>query len=281
MLDVTQVDFRTPVGEPALVAPESVSWRVFKNPVALYIGGISAVLLELALPQVRCGVWNHSTFRSDPMGRLRRTGLAALVTVYGPRSTAERMIRDVTRLHEAVRGETPDGVAYHALDPELLGWVHSTACFGFLQAYHRFVRPLTQETRDDFYAEATPSARLYGAPDSPGCEAELEARFEAVLPRLEASPVVFEFLEIMRSTPRLPPGLGALREALIRAAVDRVPAPVRERLGLGAQLGLSGWQCRAVRLAARGADRLPLPSAPPAQACQRLGLPASHLYRGT
>ena len=33
------VDFARPVGEPALAAPDSVSWRVFKNPVALFVGG--------------------------------------------------------------------------------------------------------------------------------------------------------------------------------------------------------------------------------------------------
>jgi hypothetical protein len=41
-------DFAAPAGEPALAAPDSVSWRVFKNPVTLFIGGVGAVLLELA-----------------------------------------------------------------------------------------------------------------------------------------------------------------------------------------------------------------------------------------
>ena len=45
------VDFLQPAGEPALIGPDSISWRIFKNPVALYIGGIAAVLLELAEPQ--------------------------------------------------------------------------------------------------------------------------------------------------------------------------------------------------------------------------------------
>ena len=44
------VDFLQPAGEPALITPDSVSWRIFKSPIALYIGGIAAVLLELASP---------------------------------------------------------------------------------------------------------------------------------------------------------------------------------------------------------------------------------------
>src|SRR5919112_3182335 len=90
--DDRRVDFTRPIGEPALVPPDSVSWRVFKNPVALLVGGVAAVILELAEPRVRAGIWNHTSFRSDPLTRLQRTGMAAMVTVYGARSTAEAMI---------------------------------------------------------------------------------------------------------------------------------------------------------------------------------------------
>ena len=113
------IDFSRPAGEPALGAPTSVAWRMFKNPVVTYIGGVTAVILELAEPRVRTGVWKHSGFRHDPLRRLRRTGLAAMVTIYGARSTAETMIAGVRRMHDRVRGETPRGEAYSANDPEL------------------------------------------------------------------------------------------------------------------------------------------------------------------
>src|SRR5215204_1101165 len=71
------IDFSKPYGEPALVPPDSLSWRIFKNPVTVFIGGVTAVLLEFAEPRVRDGVWHHSSFRTDPLTRLRRTGLAA------------------------------------------------------------------------------------------------------------------------------------------------------------------------------------------------------------
>ena len=100
-----RVDFRQPAGEPALAAPDSVSWRVFKNPVSLFIGGVTAVILELAEPRVRTGVWEHSSFRSAPLPRLKRTGLAAMVTVYGARGVAETMIAGVRRMHDRVTGD--------------------------------------------------------------------------------------------------------------------------------------------------------------------------------
>jgi hypothetical protein len=48
-------DFTEPAGEAALAAPDSVCWQVFRNPVSLYVGGVAAVILELAEPRVAAG----------------------------------------------------------------------------------------------------------------------------------------------------------------------------------------------------------------------------------
>src|SRR5262245_63839881 len=61
--DGTHVDFLLPIGEAALVSPDSVSWRVFKNPLSLFIGGVAAVIMELAEPRVRTGVWEPQVLR--------------------------------------------------------------------------------------------------------------------------------------------------------------------------------------------------------------------------
>jgi uncharacterized protein (DUF2236 family) len=273
------VDFSAPVGEPALVGPDSVSWRVFKNPVALAIGGVAAVILELAEPRVRSGVWDHTSFRTDPVRRLKRTGMAAMVTVYGPRSTAEAMIDGVRRAHQRVEGRTADGVAYQASDPELLNWVQATAEFGFLEAYSRFVRRLPRADRDRFFREGVAGGGLYGATGAPRSQAGFELMLADMLPKMQPSPVVFEFLQIMRRAPLLPPALRPLQGLMVRAAVEIVPAEVRERLGLDARWGLRPWEVAAVRLAARQADRVMLEASPAVQASRRLGLSADHLYR--
>jgi uncharacterized protein (DUF2236 family) len=271
------IDFSSPAGEAALADPDSISWQVFKNPVALFVGGVTAVLLELAEPRVRTGIWDHTTFRTDPLRRMERTGLAAMVTVYGPRSHAERMIAGVRRMHERVRGTTPDGAPYRADDPELLSWVQATAGFGFLEAYAAFVRPLGSAERDRFYAESAPAARLYGASSAPTSQAELEALFEAMRPRLEPSQIVFEFLEILRETAVLPRPLRRLQDLLLRASVEITPAWARETLGLGADHGLRRFEPALLRGLGRLADRIPVPWSPPALACERLGLPRYHL----
>ena len=273
------VDFTQPRGEPALVSPDSVSWRIFKNPVALFIGGVTAVILELAEPAVRTGVWEHSSFRRDPVRRLQRTGLAAMVTVYGARSTAEAMIAGVVRLHDEVKGETPAGEEYRANDVGLLTWVQATAGYGFAEAYSRYVRPLSRAKLDRLYREGAPAARLYGALGAPASHAELQALFESKRGRLEPSPIIFEFLDIMRTAPTFPAPLRPLQRMLIRAAVEMTPGWVREQLGLSAAHGLRVWERPLVRQAGRLADRIVLRSSPAVQSCLRLGLPADYLYR--
>lgn len=277
--DLPPIDFAAPAGEPALAAADSVSWRVFRNPVSLFIGGVTAVLLELAEPRVRTGVWEHTSFRTDPLPRLQRTGLAAMVTVYGARSTAEAMIAGVRRMHGRVAGETPDGVAYRADDPELLDWVQATASFGFLEAWHRWVRPLSDADKDRFYAEAAPAAALYGATGAPTSVAGQAALFAAMAPKLEPSPILREFLTIMLRTPLLPGPLRLLQPALVEAAVDTLPGWAIERLDLARGMTIPPWKAALVRAAGRTADQLVLPSSPPVQACRRLGLPDDWLAR--
>jgi uncharacterized protein (DUF2236 family) len=273
-----RVDFSAPKGEPALVAHDSISWRIFKNPISLFIGGVTAVLLEFAEPRVRTGVWEHSSFKRDPAGRLRRTGMAAMATVYGARSVSEKMIANVRRMHDRVEGVTPAGENYRANDPDLLTWVQATAAFGFVEAYSAYVRRLNDEEKDRFYGEGQAGARLYGATTPPNSAADFKALYDRMSPHFERSDIIFEFLKIMRDTEAFPGLARYAQRPLIRAAVELVPDRAR------VALGLEGWRLRpfegfTIRRMGQRADRLMLRSAPPAQACLRLGLPEDYLYR--
>jgi uncharacterized protein (DUF2236 family) len=274
--DHSSADFLRPVGESALVSADSVSWRVFKNPLSLFIGGVAAVIMELAEPRVRTGVWEHTTFRVDPIRRLRRTGRAAMVTIYGARGKAEAMIARVRQMHDRVNGSTPAGEAYRANDPELLNWVQGTAAYGFLRAYHTYVRPLSALERDRYYAEGTLAASLYGASASTS-ERALMMRFEAMADRLQRSDILFEFLAIMRYAPVLPFPLRPVQPLLTRAAVDLTPRRLQTIVGLTGY-GLNAWEAEVVRQIGAFADRLVLETNPAVQACRRMRLPANYLY---
>lgn len=271
------VDFAAPKGAPALFAPDSLTWRVMKNPAALLIGGVAAVILELAEPRVRSGVWEHTAFRGDPVRRIRRTGYATMATVYAPADAARALIQRVNAMHAHVSGMTPQGAPYRADDPDLLNWVQATAAFGFSQAYARFVRALSPAERDQFYAEGAGPAALYGAIAAPRSAAEMEALFAAAAPKLERSAIIFEFLSIMRTAPFLPSRTA--QRLVIRGAVEIIPPWARDLLGLDGRYGLRLGETTLLRAIGAAGEHLVLRDAPPAQACVRMGLDARALYR--
>jgi uncharacterized protein (DUF2236 family) len=271
-------EFNLPPGEEALIPAHSVSWRVFKNPIALFVGGTAAVILELAEPSVRAGVWEFSSFRKNPLSRLQRTGLAAMITVYGARSIAEPMIARIVRIHAAVRGKTPTGADYSANDPRLLTWVHATAAYGFGEAYKRYVSPLSDAEVNRFYAEGSQVSQLYGAIESPHSVAEMRALFETTGEEFAPSPVISEFLQIMCETIALPRPLQWMQPILVRAAVQLVPGRMRQRLGLTSEFDLRHHERWLVELMGACSDRVVLPASPAVQSCLRLGLPTNYLY---
>jgi uncharacterized protein (DUF2236 family) len=269
-----EFDFSQPAGEAALAPTDGVSWRVFANPLTLFIGGVTAVLLELAEPSVRTGVWDHSSFQRDPSTRLRRTGFAAMMTVYGPRSAAEKLIARVVKMHGHVEGVTPGGVAYQANDPRLLDWVHATATFGFVEAYHQYAQRLSAAAKDAAFAEGQASSELYGATGAPRSWAEWESLLMRTAPALEESDILADFMRVMGEAPILPPPMRWLQRLLVRAAVQITPEPVRSLPQLRSR-GLRVGEAALVRMLARLAGLLPLNDTPPAQAARRVAAPPS------
>jgi len=226
------VDYRAPVGDPGLFGPDSMAWRVHANPMALAIGGVAAVILELAEPRVRTGVWEHSTFRTDPLARMQRTGEATLITTYGPTKAAEARVAMVTRMHERVGGQTPEGQAYTALEPELMTWVHVTASWGFLTAYDRYVAPLSRAEQDRYFAEGGRLGRLFGAPEPPDSVAGVDAWFDRMRPKLVSHPIIDEFLGIVSTTSPLGLAGRALQPLVVQAAIDLLPPEIQRQLRL-------------------------------------------------
>jgi uncharacterized protein (DUF2236 family) len=274
-----KVDYAHPEGELGLVGPDSVSWRVFKNKVALGVGGISAVLMEFADARIRSGVWDHSTFKTDPIGRSKRTGIAAMAGVFGPESAARRIIQGVNNMHARVAGETPSGEAYQALDTELLDWVSATASYAFLKAYDTFVAPVSETDQQRYFIEGSAIGTLYGAKVKLTSRRDFDDLLARMLPRFEPHPINHEFLGIISSTQALPGMPAFFSKAAAHAAVEILPQAVRSRLELGTEYNLTTLERRAVKALAAIAERIPEPNGPPQQACRRLGLPADFLYK--
>jgi uncharacterized protein (DUF2236 family) len=272
------VDLTRPRGEPALLPPDSIAWRVFGNPLTLFVGGVAAVVLQLAEPRIQ-GAWGDTRFRADPIGRLRRTAHAAMVTVYGPQSAAEAMIAAVCRRHATVRGVTAAGKSYSASDPELLNWVQATVSFGMAEAHQRFIGPLSPEERDRFHAEGAVIGRLYGATSAPRTAAEGEALFRTMHGLLAANDAIPALLDALRRAPILPPPFGFLQGLMVRGAVDLIPPELRHRLALDRSGGLPRSGAVVLRQLGRRAGRVAVATSPAVEACRRLGLPPDHLRR--
>lgn len=87
-----------------LFGPNSVAWRVHGDVTTMMVGGVAALLLQMLHPAVLAGVWDHSGFRDDMLGRLRRTARFIALTTYGSQDEAEQVIAHVRSIHAGVKG---------------------------------------------------------------------------------------------------------------------------------------------------------------------------------
>jgi uncharacterized protein (DUF2236 family) len=157
---------------------------------ALLFGGGRALLLEVAHPLVAAGVAEHSSFRTDPFGRLQRTLDAMTKLTFGDLPTALGAARSVERSHRRVRGVLreavgpfPAGTPYDGRDPELVRWVWATLVDTSLLVYELFASALAPEAREAYYAGQRVLARLLGVPAEgvPPTLAEFRAWFDGML----------------------------------------------------------------------------------------------------
>jgi uncharacterized protein (DUF2236 family) len=159
--------------DPGLFGPDSVVWQVHGES-SMLIGGLRALLLQTLHPLTMAGVADHSDYKSDPWGRLHRTGRFVGATTYGTVDAAEQMIDVVRTIHDRVTGFAPDGRPYAANDPHLLAWVHVTEVDSFLRAYDRYGSGrLTDAERDRYVAEMSEVGHRLGAEPLPQTKAEL------------------------------------------------------------------------------------------------------------
>jgi uncharacterized protein (DUF2236 family) len=269
--------YDAPVGDPGLFGPDSVTWRIHADFPGMLSGGLCALMLQSLHPRALAGVWDHSNFREDLVGRLRRTTDFVAGSTYAGRYEAERLIARVRAIHARVQGTTADGTPYRADDPALLTWVHVTESYGFLQGYRGYCRAVPTALADAYYTEVACVAEALGANGVPRCEADVAAYFDSVRDTLRYDERSREVLDVL-SRMRLPVPMAGLSRDLF--------------LGAGAAL-LPGWADRLLqrtasqRIQARAAAsalamlaplfRAALPDGIAPRACARVGVDVSRL----
>lgn len=226
-------DFLNPPGDPGLFGPDSAAWQVHSDFTAMLTGGVAALLLQMLHPLPLAGVWDHSNFQADMLGRLRRTAQFIAGTTFGSRADAERFIAHVRRIHAGISGVGPNGQPYAASDPQLLTWVHAAEVSCFLRGYLRYRNPdFSAADQDRYFVEIARVAEALGAQDVPRSRAGIEDYIETMRPQLVCDQRTLKTLELVLNAPS-PNALAVpWTRLMMRAGVDLLPGWAQEMLGV-------------------------------------------------
>lgn len=224
-------EYLNPPRDPGLFGPNSMVWEIHRDFTSMMIGGISSLILQAQHPLALAGVWDHSNFRQDLRGRLKRTAYFIAATTYGGKDMAMAAIKRVKTIHDHLRGTLPDGRTYWVSDPKLLYWVHLTEASSFLNAYETFMdRSLDRSRKDQYFSEMSIIAKALGCEivDKNGqdCFARTYAKvmedLSSYIPELEYSERARIVLDMIEHAPS-EPHLYMLNKLIIKAGFYNLP----------------------------------------------------------
>lgn len=273
------VDYDVPAGDPGWFGPGSVTWRIHSEFPGMLAGGLCALMLQLLHPRALAGVYDHSNFRQDLVGRLRRTTSFVAGTSYAPAAEVDALIARVRKIHAQVVGTLPEGSAYTAEAPELLTWVHVTEAYGFLEGCRRYCRDVPQAIADRYYDEYRRVAEALGARDVPASEAQVQAYFAARQPQLRMDERSREVLDVL-SAVRLPVPLpGVSRDMFLAAGAALLPEWATRLLGRSRGQQLQSVVAARVLRSVAPLFRIALDDGISTRACRRVGEDPAILMR--
>lgn len=219
-------------GDPGLVPADSVAWKVHGDFSTMIVGGVAALLMQMLHPAALAGVWDHSNFRKDSLGRLRRTAQYIAGTTFGSTETAGHLVAQVRRIHDRVQGVLPDGTPYSANDPALLTFVHVAGADSFLAAYMRYRTPLGLADQDRYFTETAVVARALGAEAVPETRRGVDAYMRGIRPDLRCDARSRDVAAALLSQPMGSPAVQPLNRLMQQAGIDLLPEWAAEMHGL-------------------------------------------------
>ncbi len=215
--------------------PDSASWPIIGD-VAAFIGGIRALLVQSAHPEVVAGVADHSNYQEDPLGRLSRTAAYVTATTFGAMPEVCEAIDRVKAAHGGVVGRSHRGRPYSASVPALSAWVHNVLTDSFLAAYHAYgPRPLAEEEADRFVREQAIIGRMLDSCPVPDDARSLRAWVQDHAD-LGSSPGMTATVSFLKDPPLDPLQKIGYRRLYI-GAVAIIPNRIREILDQKARPG--------------------------------------------
>lgn len=212
----------------ALFSPDEVAWQVNGDVVTMMIGGVSGLLLQMLHPAVLAGVWDHSDFRADMHGRLRRTAKFIATTTYDHAAAGRAAVDKVNRIHAKLAGTLPDGTPYRVSDPHLLAWVHVTETISFLDSWIRYAEPdMSMARQDAYFADMARMGEALHAAPVPRTRAEAEALIRSYRPELRADARTHEVAAMVMRQTVGQASVDVVAGVIMQAGMDLLPAWAR------------------------------------------------------
>ncbi|MCG8534654.1 MAG: DUF2236 domain-containing protein [Pseudomonadales bacterium] len=150
---------------PKALGPDTLAWKHAGDNLQLLIAG-TTLLLQVSHPVVGAGVGDHSVFKKDPWGRLRRTTIWGLKLLYSGPVKAPQAGQDLRDLHRNIKGTDDKGRRYFALDKEAYAWVHMTTYYAMVTTQRLFgEQPFTPQQEAQLYDEWVQQGRVLGIRD--------------------------------------------------------------------------------------------------------------------
>jgi uncharacterized protein (DUF2236 family) len=217
----------------ALFPSDGVAARVNGDVVTMMIGGVSGLLLQMLHPAVLAGVWDHSDFRADMHGRLRRTAKFIATTTYDHAERGRAAIDKVNRIHAKLGGVLPDGTPYRVSDPHLLAWVHVTETASFLDSWIRYAQPtMPLDEQDAYFDEMARIGEALGADPLPRTRAQADALIQTFGPELRADDRTREVARMVLSQTVGSAAVDLAAGVIMQAGLDLLPDWARRMHGL-------------------------------------------------
>jgi uncharacterized protein (DUF2236 family) len=206
----------------------------------------SAFLMQTMEPTISAVVDEHSTFRTDPMGRAVRSLGSVMMWIYG----GDEALAEADRLramHASLNTTDAAGVRHKALASGPWAWVLHTGTFAFTEGSKYFARrPLTTADKEAYYQETVQLMRNFSvAPkEIPENYAAFEKFFDDMVDNhLQATDTAHDYLRVIRSVAPPTQLPRALRPIWRRAVapvgklqsfftVGTTPESARRKLGL-------------------------------------------------
>jgi uncharacterized protein (DUF2236 family) len=142
-------------------APDSLTVR-YAGDIRTIMLGPRTFLMQVAHPAVGAGVNEFSSFREDPLRRLREVARSGDAFMFSGCKAAEREGERLRHMHRNIQGKDSAGKPYHSLDPEVYGWVHTVFFDTAVTMHELFGTPLSRSDQARLFGEWRQGGELLG-----------------------------------------------------------------------------------------------------------------------